>query len=748
MKTKFYCFNSKPFIYIRLLIAFVVLSIIYLSCTDETERTRPIGIEGENITIECSLTVPISSTSPTTRVQTEKEMAIDQLQILVFENGKFKYKAALSNIIKNGTTTTVHAKLRTSTSVINIYALANVDDAISELSLNPDTPENEVINGIKQSFSATGITEHLPMSGQFIFQEGLNMELAKIPVDIKLLRAVARVDIIVESGVDNFQLETIQAFRVNNLMQVIPSSLSSFRNPVVTSPSIPSNSTQSITTSPFAITPNQFEAQMYISESVAPPSESYIQEATCIVVGGYFNGSNTISYYRIDFNTGGSTKNLGQILRNHRYVFRLTAVSENGYDQAIDAANNQSSNMEITVQDWNEDTTYMVFDGQNYFSVSTRTMEVGSRAGSTDEIKINTDLSDYAINWSDQSNNANQSTASDEISNTYFEAKLTDDNGQSKLIVTALQENTENQPRQQFITIFAGRWKILLEINQLKAKDHSKTYINILSIGTSYGSFGNNMLGTGNSNGNSNGIRPILSLKSNFGPTGIVSIGGIQFGNHLSATNINNASKEESSSFLRLFDIINLTYGINLNTEGSNNIYNWLQESPNRVLILARDNGTTNTYMINKLMEQIMGQESVSMFNGDRTYGNNANAYIPDNNTDNDYFTRTGPFGSMQSVSGTATFNIFDSTWEGLLSTSEYAKLYITPLAIYDSKGLTYYMIAVDKTHRIIYITDSSLYQSRDKLLSDGSVDYDQAKLIGNIFAWAIKEIILPGKEP
>lgn len=757
MKTTSILFNSKSILFLRLFLAFAGFSVFCLSCSDETESIRLNGIDGEEITIECSLSVPVSNISSTTRVQSEKEMTIEQLQIFVFEDSKYKYKASLSNIVKKGDVTTLSAKLRTSSSVVSIYALANADDAINNLALTVDMPESEMKTNMKLAFPSSGITEKLPMSGQFIFQEGLNMELAKIPVEIRLLRAVARVDIVVESGVNNFKLETIQAFRANNQIQVIPTDISNFRNPVVITPSIPSTSSQTTSTSQFMTTSDQFEAQMYISESVAPPLETYVEDATCIVVGGYYNGSNDLSYYRIDFNTGNNTQNLGRILRNHRYVFRLTSVSDKGYDEAIDAANNKASNMEITIQDWNEDTTYMVFDGENYFSVSTRSMELKSTAGSTAEIKINTDLPTYTINWSDQTNNADQTTSATEISNAYFEAKLTDDNGQAKLIVTALQDNTDTEPRQQFITIFAGnRWKILIEINQLKAKDYSKTYINILSIGTSYGSFGNNMLGSGNSDGTSNGIRPILNLKSNFGPNGIVPIGGILFGNHLSASNINGASMQESASFLRMFDIINLTYSINLSTEGADNIYNWLQDSPNRVLIVARDNGSTNTNVINKLMEQIMGQESVSMFNGDGTYGSSANAYIPDSNTDsdtdnntgNDYFTRTGPFGAMQSPPGTATFRIYDSTWQGLLASSEYAKLYVTPLAIYDSKSITYYMIAVDKTHRIIYITDSNLYQSRDPGLikSDGSVDYDQAKLIGNIFAWAINEIILPGK--
>lgn len=55
-----------------------------------------------------------------------------------------------------------------------------------------------------------------------------------------------------------------------------------------------------------------------------------LSDATCIVVGGYYDGASELSYYRIDFNPGVEGHPFGQVLRNHKYVFRIKKVTGTG----------------------------------------------------------------------------------------------------------------------------------------------------------------------------------------------------------------------------------------------------------------------------------------------------------------------------------------------------------------------------------------------------------------------------------
>ena len=77
-----------------------------------------------------------------------------------------------------------------------------------------------------------------------------------------------------------------------------------------------------------------------------------MSSATCIVVGGYYNRNEKLSYYRMDFDPDNKENAFGQILRNHKYIFNVKKVSAPGWDNPDDAANNQSAHIVAEVRQW------------------------------------------------------------------------------------------------------------------------------------------------------------------------------------------------------------------------------------------------------------------------------------------------------------------------------------------------------------------------------------------------------------
>lgn len=126
-----------------------------------------------------------------------------------------------------------------------------------------------------------------------------------------------------------------------------------------------------------------------------------MSDATCIVVEGYYAGSDTPSYYRMDFDSDNERNAFGQVLRNHKYIFNIKKVSAPGWSNPDDAANNRSSSIVAEVQAWDDDTMDMYFDGEHHFGVSTRKVIFKHKAGSKGIIKVSTDLTDYTLQWAD-----------------------------------------------------------------------------------------------------------------------------------------------------------------------------------------------------------------------------------------------------------------------------------------------------------------------------------------------------------
>ncbi len=121
-------------------------------------------------------------------------------------------------------------------------------------------------------------------------------------------------------------------------------------------------------------------------------------------------------------------------------------------------------------------------------------------------------------------------------------------------------------------------------------------------------------------------------------------------------------------------------------------------------------------------------------------------------NENNNYFTTSGPFGAVLSaqkdISQPASYSSMDIYWMALPTNSSNYK---TPLLLTSNNCA---VISVDQDRHIVHTGDANLLGHNNgydnvALTNNGSISTgvagDHERLWGNIFAWAIEQVILPG---
>lgn len=652
------------------------------------------------------------------------ENAISEIQVLVFKDGRFQYRSEGINPVTNGNVTTFDVVLLTSSNEVVFYLVANANHAIENNAPLFGDSENTVKSKLNTVFTGMEIFERFPMFGihslPYLDAAGVNN------LSITMLRSMAKVDLDATRVIDDFRLESIMAFRGNDLIQVIPNNIT--RAPSVNAPSVPGNASASVQTEIIPVPEGNLSfSQLYIPESAAPVESERTAKATCIVVGGSYQGR-PVSYYRLDFKASDNSRPFGEILRNTRYVFNVTRVSANGWPTPEEAANNRSTGVVAIVKDWDAVTTDMVFDGENHFGVSARMVPLGHRAGEKFVLQVDTDLEDYQLQWADDVNGDPdpESTPSDiSIANADFQAVKSADG--SEITFEALTGNPLQGQRIQNLVIHAKRWIIKIRIVQDNPYKYSHIYINVLSV-QEVGNLGYNAY-TGLGDANATGLRGILN--ANFTPSGNVKIAGFNFV-RVVKDDVMNDRATVSPAAMSAMDILFFTNDNKTSKNVSSWALSWLEASPNRVLIVAADWTGTNVNLfsaINDPEHQVTWTHS--------TDGGNFN--FVGRTEDNQPFT-AGPFGevSENSIYG----RVDDYAGRSVNYSSD-----IIPLLTSSRDGGM--VVGVNKKRRIIYWGDCSMLEARSGNYinnTSGNVNNDQSRLVANLWAWIVEDVILPGK--
>ena len=411
------------------LISGLLLALLTAGCVADRNVSDCIT-EGEDVELEFALQVPALETS-LRQLSADQEKQINSIQVLVFNTDgitdesqeTFAYEAPVKNF-KTSTDdgyTRIRCGLKASSKPMRVVCIANAN--IDTKTKNLEGTTKQVIlesDQMKQTFTKkwlTDGTQFIPMWGEsdkqavsrttkFNSCEASNNGKSNTKNEgvIHLVRALARIDVGVKfadeptsekaTGSETFKINSVRVYRYAQSMYVTGTQATTFRQmgpnrePL---PHTPATMTPADNNNPLVFTAeNEEDAKGYVRNIYIPEISNLNKDKnqrTCLVVGGYYNGSTKETFYRVDFIRRDTkspndviTKQL-DVLRNHRYRFNITKVAGPGTDTPDEALTTEPVNISCDVVVWDEaDIDKIMYDGQYYLSVSKDKFHFGKDA--------------------------------------------------------------------------------------------------------------------------------------------------------------------------------------------------------------------------------------------------------------------------------------------------------------------------------------------------------------------------------
>ena len=417
------------------LISGLLLALLTAGCVADRNVSDCIT-EGEDVELEFALQVPALETS-LRQLSAEQEKQINSVQVLVFntkdasdndlaeEEETFAYKATVKSFETSTTDgyTRIRCNLTSTAKPMRVVCIANTTE------INPQGFEGktkktilEDVHQMKQSFTKkwlTDGTQFIPMWGEsdkqpisrttkFNSCEASNNGKSNTKNEgvIHLVRALARIDVGVNfdqtkpadenaQGGTDFKIKSVRVYRYAQSMYVTGTQATTFRQMGANReplPHTPADMTAAKDDNPLLFEADNAGVDGYIRNIYIPEISNEGKDKTartCLVIGGYYNGSTKETYYRVDFikREDGKpedkiTKQL-DVLRNHRYRFNITDVKGPGTSDPGDALITEPVNITCDVVVWDEaDIDKIMYDGQYYLSVSKDKFHFGKDATS------------------------------------------------------------------------------------------------------------------------------------------------------------------------------------------------------------------------------------------------------------------------------------------------------------------------------------------------------------------------------
>lgn len=411
------------------LISGLLLALLTAGCVADRNVSDCIT-EGEDVELEFALQVPALETS-LRQLSADQEKQINSVQVLVFNTDgiddesqeTLAYVAPVKGF-KTGADdiTRIRCGLKATANKMRVVCIANHNfDAESFVGKTKQLLfESDVM---KKAFTAawptTGTDYYIPMWGEsdkqavsrttkFNSCEASNNGKSNTKNEgvIHLVRALARIDVGVKfadeptsektTGSETFKINSVRVYRYAQSMYVTGTQATTFRQMGANReplPHTPATMTPADNNNPLVFTAeNEEDAKGYVRNIYIPEISNEGKnkdQRTCLVIGGYYNGSTKETYYRVDFikretksPTDVVTKQL-DVLRNHRYRFNITDVKGPGTDDPGEALITEPVNITCDVVVWDEaDIDKIMYDGQYYLSVSKDKFSFGKDATS------------------------------------------------------------------------------------------------------------------------------------------------------------------------------------------------------------------------------------------------------------------------------------------------------------------------------------------------------------------------------
>lgn len=751
---------------IREALMLLLLSMVLFSCVKDIDDYNFVPVDEATVTL--TITAP-GATLPrnATRSLNVSEHEISDIRILVFtdESGeyRFKYMVEGEHIQPDGNNplkTNFTAKLKTSDDPIKLVLVANSKESFEIYTPAVNATEDVVRKNIVKKFDADSF-KNIPMFGSIILPSLDAKEINK--EEITMLRAVARVDVVVDLDMDYsnpFIIEEAFIYRANDNIQTVPdiTALTSSETLRVNSPSVPSNAVKHSSYSKRVENPfDEFIEKLYL-----PESSHYIdledqhKQSTCVVVGGYYNGSGTLSYYRIDFNSGLEGHPLGQVLRNHRYEFTVKQVNGSGWDTLGEAAQNRSTTIIAEIKTWEDFTMEMYANGDNYMGIDSRNLKLGHKEGLQKVIGVQSTVP-YRISWVD-GDGTSTGIGGIAVNNQYFSAQIvnyTDDTDDlSHIVIKTLSNNNTSQYRNSQLKVEWMNWIFYVNVTQSYYDVSVTRAINVLTAHMgSTGSLGSIFDPLGSSG---RPLRLILSNEDNFSPRGTVDgFAGFFFNLSQSEAILRDANGTNDYSLqarmmIGAADVIFLANDNNLSLYSAGLLIAWLESSPNKVLIVGCDGDKTSPGLIlpNKnglLADQFDWRFNLGVLtdNYKRQIQTGGTKYFYPVSYDN---PETAPFfhGSFGDVPQSTPFRCVDLYFGHSVALHNKD---IIPLLKHENSPDGQMSLGVDKKRRIIYHGDGSLHQQGTDRLSlpayySGIVSSAQDIFFANMWEWIVQQVL------
>lgn len=594
-------------------------------------RDIPLAVEiaqteGEMVTIDIRVRVPDLSKNATTRAADAAfENGVDNLTVVWGKRDGGMYRLnSLAHVTKytmvNATTAAFTLSVEATGDPVKMLVLAN-DPSLLTAYNTPEAFEGSGFNGMEleewkaamicnaaSDANGFGQSRCMPMTGEIVLQDirpGQNINVA-----IPLMRTAAKADLRLNlvDGSKSFVPTDAAVVRGRRFVHLFPftANLASDNTGKVVAPSPYTDAASD----GFAIDVEERDAATgtiattYVNEtSGISDVGKQTAEATCIVVGGYYNGSTTKSWYRVDFNSGLDGHPFGQILRNHHYVFDITKVTSSGFSTAEDAATNIAGSMQIEVEMWDQNVQQVNFvDSGDYMYVDTGDVVLSYNQGAQGSFTVRSTL-DFAWRLNGgaglASNGGTQTATNEYYSVTMAPGVETNGYRDYAFTVTALQDNLTDDKREATVSVTAKGATISAKIAQKWAAVTDRK-VHVLSLGNDAGGLGryfDDAAPADNIAPSGNGVlRNILLDKRWFGPDGVVKCGGFTFDlfttdNVYSYTNV---SVDQLKRALESTDILILPYICNPSQSVTDVILDWAQK-PYHVLFVTADSGIGQT---------------------------------------------------------------------------------------------------------------------------------------------------------
>ena len=401
------------------LISGLLLALLTAGCVADRNVSDCIT-EGEDVELEFAVQVPALETS-LRQLSAEQEKTVKDIQLLVFNtqdesaqdldepNETFAYEAEVKSKTQEGNTIRIRCALKASSKPMRVVCIANATTKIGVQNFTGKTKkaileDDQMKKNFTSAWSTEGNDYYIPMWGESDKQTvtrntkfnscdvtglggtGINQDNAGV---IHLVRALARIDVGVSfendpasekaNGNTDFKIKSVRVYRHATSMYMTGTQSTTFYFNGTTRealPHTPADVATATDSNPLVFPADAAGVDGYVRNIYIPEISNQGKDKdarTCLVIGGYYNGSDKETFYRVDFvrkEANGTPKYL-DVLRNHRYRFNITNVKGPGTSDPGEALITEPVNITCDVIVWDEaKIDQIVYDGQYYLAVS------------------------------------------------------------------------------------------------------------------------------------------------------------------------------------------------------------------------------------------------------------------------------------------------------------------------------------------------------------------------------------------